>query len=116
MWETSASPNPLEEEATAFLVLKLLPLQPPAPKTHHVGDLATRFSPQSHLGTGLSLFWGGRGCSLSIWKFPRLGIEWELLAPAYTTATATQDPSHVCDLDHSSRQLGILNPLSEAGD
>ena len=37
-------------------------------------------------------------------------------AVAYTTATATWDPSHVFDLPHSSRQLGILNPLSKARD
>jgi len=43
----------------------------------------------------------------------RLGVEAELQLLAYTTATATQDPSHVCDLPHSSRQHGILNPLSE---
>ena len=30
------------------------------------------------------------------------------------TATATWDPSCVCDLHHSSRQCWILNPLSEA--
>ena len=35
---------------------------------------------------------------------------------AYTTATAKQDPSHVCDLHHSSRQPWILNSLSEARD
>ena len=36
--------------------------------------------------------------------------------PAYATATATRDPSHVCDLHHSSRQRWILNPLREARD
>ena len=36
------------------------------------------------------------------------------VALAYAKATATQDPSHVCDLHHSSRQGQILNPLSEA--
>ena len=36
--------------------------------------------------------------------------------PAYPTATATPDLSHVCDLDHSSRQHRILNPLSKARD
>ena len=36
------------------------------------------------------------------------------LAAAYTTGTATQDPSHICDLHHSSRQCRILNPLSKA--
>ena len=34
----------------------------------------------------------------------RLGVESELWLPAYTTATAMQDPSWVCDLHHSSRQ------------
>jgi len=29
---------------------------------------------------------------------------------------AMPDPSHVCDLHHSSRQCRILNPLSEAKD
>jgi len=29
---------------------------------------------------------------------PRLGVESELQLPAYTTATATQDRSRVCDL------------------
>ena len=32
------------------------------------------------------------------------------------TATATQDPSHVCNLHHSSRQCWMLNPLSEVRD
>ena len=31
-------------------------------------------------------------------------------------ATATQDPSCLCDLHHSSQQHQILNPLSEARD
>ena len=49
-------------------------------------------------------------------EVPRLGVEWELQPPAYTTATATRDLSHVCDLCHSSGQHGILNPLSTARD
>ena len=35
---------------------------------------------------------------------------------AYTTATATQHPSHTYDLHHSSWQHQILNPWSEARD
>ena len=35
---------------------------------------------------------------------------------AYTTATATWDLNHVCNLHHSSGQCWILNPLSEARD
>ena len=49
-------------------------------------------------------------------EVPRLGVESELQLLAYTTATETPDPSHVCDLHHSSWQHGILNPLSEARD
>ena len=48
-------------------------------------------------------------------EVPRLGVESELQRPAYTTATATQDLSHVCDLHHSSWQRRILNPLNKAG-
>ena len=46
-------------------------------------------------------------------EVPRLGVQSELRLLAYTTATATQDPSRVCDLHRSSRQRPILNPLSE---
>ena len=46
----------------------------------------------------------------------RLGVKSELQLPADTTATATQDPNVVCDLQHSSRQCRIPNPLSEARD
>ena len=49
-------------------------------------------------------------------EVPRLGVQSELQLLACTTATATQDLSHICDLHHSSRQHGILNPLSRAGD
>ena len=49
-------------------------------------------------------------------KVPRLGVELELQLPAYTTATAMQDLSLVCDLHHSSPQHRILNPQSEARD
>ena len=47
-------------------------------------------------------------------EVPRLGVELELQPLVYTTATATPDPSHVCDLHPSSWQHWILNPLSEA--
>jgi len=47
-------------------------------------------------------------------EVPRLRVESELQLPAYTTATATQDSSHICSLHHSSQQRQILNPLSKA--
>ena len=43
---------------------------------------------------------------------PRPEVKVELQLPA--TATAMQDPSHICNLHHSSRQHQILNPLSGA--
>ena len=49
-------------------------------------------------------------------EVPRLGVELELQLLVYTTATATWDLSHVCDLHHSLWQHQILNPLSEDGD
>ena len=49
-------------------------------------------------------------------EVPRLGVESELQLPAYIIATATQDPSCICDLYHSSQQRQILNPLSKAKD
>ena len=47
---------------------------------------------------------------------PRLGVKLDLQPLVYTTATATPDPSRVCDLHHSSPKHRILNPLSEARD
>ena len=49
-------------------------------------------------------------------EIPRLEVKSELQLPAYTTATATQDPSSVCDPHHSSGQHRILNLRSEARD
>ena len=41
-------------------------------------------------------------------EVPRLEVESELELPAYAAATATQDPSRVCDPHRSSRQHLIL--------
>ena len=46
----------------------------------------------------------------------RLGVESEPQLPAYATATAMSDTSHVCNLHHSSQQCQLLNPLNEARD
>ena len=43
---------------------------------------------------------------------PRLGVESEPQLPAYTTATATQDPNHIFDLPRCSQQCPVLNPHS----
>ena len=44
----------------------------------------------------------------------RLRVQSELQPLAYARATATQDPSCVCN--HSSRQRQIVNPLSKDRD
>ena len=49
-------------------------------------------------------------------EVPKLALKSELQLPPYTTAMATPNPSHLCDLHHSLQQYQILNPLSEARD
>ena len=46
---------------------------------------------------------------------PRLGVELDLQLPAYATAAAMPDPSHVCNLRYSSEQCWMLNPRARAG-
>ena len=50
-------------------------------------------------------------------QVPGLGVESELELQllAYTTATATPDLSHICDLRHSSRQCGSLTHWARLG-
>ena len=47
---------------------------------------------------------------------PRPQVELERHLPACPPAIAMQDPSHVCDLHHSSQQHWKLSPLSEVRD
>ena len=49
-------------------------------------------------------------------EFPRRGSQIGATAASLHHSTAMQDPSHAYDLQHSSRQHWILNPLSEARD
>ena len=55
---------------------------------------------------------------LHLWhmEVPRLGVQSELELLAYTTATATPDPSYIFDLHHSSKQHRISKTLSKARD
>ena len=54
------------------------------------------------------------GSYLRHMKVPRQKVKSQLQLPAYTTATATLDPSRVCNVHHCSWQRWIRNPLSEA--
>ena len=50
-------------------------------------------------------------------EVPKLGVQSEPWLPVYATATATGDPSCICNLlYHSSRQCQILNSVSEVRD
>ena len=64
----------------------------------------------------LSLFFFFFFFFLLVRATPWLGVESELQLPTYTTATAIRDPSHICNLHHSSRQSRMANPLCEARD
>ena len=55
------------------------------------------------------------GSHLQDMEVPRLGVKLELQLPTYTTVTATQDPSRICNLHHSSRQCWILNRWARPG-
>ena len=46
----------------------------------------------------------------------RLGVESELQLLSHATATATRDPSLICDLHCSSQQCQVPDPLSKARD
>ena len=54
------------------------------------------------------------GLHLQHVETPKLEVELELELPAYTTATAMPDPKCICNLQYSSCQHLILDPLSEA--
>ena len=49
-------------------------------------------------------------------EVPRLGVKWELQLQAYTTATATQNLSCICNLSHNLGQHQILNPPEQGWD
>ena len=53
---------------------------------------------------------------LQYMEVPRLGVKLELQLLAYTTTTAMQDLSCICELHHSSGQHQIPDPLSKARD
>ena len=83
----------------------------PLPDLNYTGTLFSSFLP-SFLPSFISFVFLGP----YLWhmEVPRLGVELELQPPAYTTATARWDPSHICNLHHRSRQCWIFNPLSKA--
>ena len=76
-------------------------------------------SPRSSFSSEWGLFWKRilffffffffSGSHLQHIEVPRLGVKLELQLLGYATATATWDPSHICDLCCSLQQRRILN-------
>ena len=62
------------------------------------------------------LFFFFLGLHLRHMEVSKLGVKSELQLQTYAYATATQNPSHFCDLHHSLRQHQILNTLNKARD
>ena len=92
----------------------LLPPFPPRPSPGAKPNLPPPFSLSPFLGhSGISgeipdtpLLFIFAGPHLWHKEVPRLGVKSELQLLAYTTATAMQDPSHVCKLHHSLGNAG----------
>ena len=90
-----------------WLRLRCMEVLGPGIKRGHSSDP----SPCSKNTGSLTLL--ATSCTCSIWKFLGLGVELELQLLACTSATATLDPSHICDLHCSLRQCQILNPTEQ---
>ena len=70
---------------------------------------------QNNTTVCMYIFFAFSGLHLRHMEVPRLGVNSEL-QQHNSTATAVRDPSHICDLHHSSQQCRIPDPLSEARD
>ena len=81
-----------------------------------LGHFAIRQKLVEHCKSTIIIFFFFLGLNQRHMEVPRLRAESELQLPAYTTVIATQDPSRVCNLHHSSWQHQILNPLSRVRD
>ena len=103
------SPQHLAQSVTIPYLLSTSPLDHQLLK----GKVLT-FSTTYHLqGTLYALPLSLLGLHSRHREVPRLRVESELELPAYSTATATWDPSHICDLHHGLQQCQILNPVSD---
>ena len=76
-----------------------------------------------HVGASVFYFFFFFFCLFAIsWAVPRVyggsqarGLIGAVAASLYQS-TATQDPSRICDLHHSSEQRQVVNPLSKGRD
>ena len=113
-WRPSSAPCPVFLAQESHYEL-FLPVCVTSQMLSSLSDLRGTVSPPGPLTLPTSSFvFVLLGPPLQHMEGPRLGVQLELQLPAYATATATSDPSRVCDLHHSSWQCQILNPLSKA--
>ena len=98
----------------AFTICRLFNDGHSAPSEHTICFLSSKYtSAITDLLLPFLFFLGLHSWHIEV---PRLGAESELQLPAYAIATAMPDPSHFCNLQRSSWQCCIPNPLSEARD
>ena len=94
--------NAIIKEFLIFLWKK----QPMRTKKHEGPTNVIIFSWLWILSISIPTFFFFNYCILGphLWymEVPRLGVKLELQLPVYTTATATQDPSHVCSWHHTA--------------
>ena len=70
----------------------------------------------NHLDPSISLFFSVfLGPHLQDMEVPRLGVKSELQLPPYTIATATRDPSSICNLHTAHGNTGSLTHWARAG-
>ena len=94
--------------------LPSLSLSFPTCSARALAQMASRGSPRCQCFSFFLSFFFLLGPHLWHIEGPRPGVQSELRLPAYTTATATPDPSRIFDLHHRSRRCRILNRLSKA--
>ena len=86
-------------------------------QTYILIDTGQNLNPLSHNGNSfICIFFNFFGLQVQHMEIPRLGVKLKLQLPVYTTAAAMQDPSHVFDLCHCSRQCQVIHPLNETRD
>ena len=93
-----------------------IPRTSPTPCSCHGSRAALRQVTWSQEASILFFFFSFLGPHQWHMEVPRLGVESELQLPAYTTAIATRDLSHIYNLHLSSQQRQILNAPNEARD
>ena len=125
-WQNSFLGNLDQEEChLAVTMVWALPCKVPRPTSGSISHYGQLLGPgRTKIGIVKQIWWAGGPL---VYQFQILFLLFraaltahggsqargQIQLLAHTTAIATQDPCHVCDLHYSSRQHRIFNPLSE---